>query len=111
MGWRVAWCNGMAMSGPLFALIIKGKGMVWSSVCRSTVIITLDHWFRQLSNGLKHVCSNQFGACQVFDEMAAWDLNSNFAKLFLGCGLINVWHTVMVLVCKMDKVLKNPKWV
>jgi hypothetical protein len=53
------------------------------------------------------VCQIQFDACQVFDEMAAWDSNSNFAKLFLGSGSNNVWHTVVVLVCKMDKVLKK----
>jgi hypothetical protein len=39
--------------------------------------------------------------------MAAWVLNSNFAKNFLGSGSINVWHTLVVLVCKMDKVWKN----
>jgi hypothetical protein len=43
--------------------------------------------------------------------MAARVSNSNFSKLFLGSGLNNVWHTVVVLVCKMDQVLKNPKRV
>jgi hypothetical protein len=40
----------------------------------------------------------------VFDEMAEREKYLNFGKLFIGCDSNNIWHTVVVLVCKMEEV-------
>jgi hypothetical protein len=40
--------------------------------------------------------------------MATRALLLNFAKLFGGCDSNNIWHTLMVLVCKMELIWKNP---
>jgi hypothetical protein len=50
-------------------------------------------------------------ACKVFDTMPARKLFLNFAKSFYGCDSNNVWHLVLVLVCKFEWFCKNPKCV
>ena len=47
-------------------------------------------------------------ACKVLDEMAARDIFLNFAKIFGGVDSNNVWHKLVVVVCKMVQVCENP---
>ena len=43
-------------------------------------------------------------ACKVFDKMAARTKYLNFAKLFYGDDSNNVWHLLVVLVCKVELI-------
>jgi hypothetical protein len=42
--------------------------------------------------------------------MAARNKFWNFAKIFGGVESNIIWHTKVVVVCKMVQVCENPKW-
>jgi hypothetical protein len=42
--------------------------------------------------------------------MAARRKFSNFEMNFGGVDWNKVWHTMVVVVCKIELVCKNPKW-
>ena len=46
--------------------------------------------------------SNLNPAHKVLDQMAARELIWNFAKIFGGVHLNKVWHTMVVVVCKIE---------
>jgi hypothetical protein len=57
------------------------------------------------------VCKKQIPACHVFDQMVARTFLLNFANLFGGVDLNNVWSIMVVVVCKMVLVCEISKWV
>jgi hypothetical protein len=50
------------------------------------------------------VWSWQKVAHKVFDQMAAREIFLNFAKIFGGVDSNNIWHKLVVVVCKMKLV-------
>ena len=107
-GMVMPWCHGMAWFGQKYPSIRGTNAWHGPRGPRRSQWWQKWGWFSLKSAGYKSVWSKSNCAYQVFDEMAEREKYLNFVKLFYGDDSNNVWHLLVVLVCKIELICENP---